>query len=85
MNAAQTKQVTKSLNRFAKSDLADAKKRGCILIGMSKRGTLSLKCDDGTFSLSTTGLDARVLASGTAAEVSAVLVTLYTVVDLTAA
>jgi hypothetical protein len=69
-----------ALTKFAKSDLNQARKRGEILVAQTKRGTVSLRYADGTYTLTTQGTAPEVLASGKAATVVPVLVSLYDVV-----
>jgi hypothetical protein len=71
--------MTSSLLRFAAQDLRAAKAHGYLLIGQTNRGTLSLSYTSGTYTLSTTGTDATVLAEGKPAAVRPVLARLYTI------
>ena len=76
--------------RYAGSDLRAAKREGYILIGQTKRGTLSLTHADGIYTLTETRLSgvavaamphakAGVLARGKASVVRPILADLYTV------
>ncbi len=66
-----------ALEKFAASDLRAAKKYGEILIGGTKRGSLTLRYVAGTYTLLTWGLVPEIVASGKPATVRPVLATLY--------
>jgi hypothetical protein len=76
-----TNDIAKALEKFTACDLRNAKRHGSTLIGQTKRGTLALTHDAGTYVLTTTGLDAVVLASGKPAAVRPVLASLYEIVE----
>ncbi len=68
-----------SLASFAASDLRAAKRDGEILITGTQRGLLALRHEGGVYELSTTGFDAKALATGKPAAVRLVLASLYTI------
>lgn len=76
MNPAE---LAAALDKYAASDLRAAKREGYMLIGQTKVGTVSLTCVDGVYTLTTQGIDAKVLASGKPAAVRPVLAALYQV------
>ena len=76
MNAAD---LNADLLRFAASDLRAARREGSIMITQTRRGLLSLSYDAGRYVLSTTGLDAEVIAEGKAGAVKAAIAGCYDV------
>lgn len=70
--------VAAQLENFAASDLRVAKREGHMLIGQTKRGTLTLTHSGGVYTLAATD---GVIASGKPAAVRPVLAGLYTVTN----
>jgi hypothetical protein len=74
-----TEELTAALIKIAKSDLSKARKESEILVAQTREGTLSLTHTNGTYTLRTLGLDAKVIVSGKPATVAPVLATMYRV------
>lgn len=76
-------ELTATLNRFAKNDIALARKRGLIGIAQTKLGTLELTHEAGVYTLVVCGTykqTPRTLAQGKPAVIVPVLVSAYDVV-----
>jgi hypothetical protein len=73
-------QIEIARQNAANADLRTAKRRGCVLICNTLKGTVSLTCDvdglDGVYVLATNG---EVLATGKARDVRPVLAAVYDV------
>ena len=74
-----TTDLAAALDKFAAADLRAAKREGYMMVGQTKLGTVSLSHEGGVYTLTTQGLDAKVLASGKPAAVRPVLAALYSV------
>ncbi len=76
------KAIKAALAKFAKQDLALARKEGLISVCQTKLGTLDLAFDSATktYTLKTCGIESRVLASGRAGVVADALANAYDVV-----
>lgn len=75
--------LTQTLTRFAKNDVAMARKHGEIAIAQTKLGTLGLAHSNGTYTLTVWGTytqQPRTLATGKPAVIIPVLVSNYAVV-----
>lgn len=76
MTAAE---LAAALDKYAAADLRAAKREGYMLVGGTKAGTVSVTHEAGVYTVTTQGVDAKVLASGKPAAVRPVLAALYVV------
>lgn len=69
--------TTELATKLAASDLAAARKRGYMLVGQTTVGTVAVRHEAGVYTITTQGIDSKVLASGAPKTVRPVLASLY--------